>query len=957
MKRFVSFCCVLALLFTALPFSAFAANSSITGGADVEYSVNENLYVDYLAQYANGKNATQSVVLNGNNFVSASKVISSSHTDNLGVKFDNTAVNTEDGGYAVYNFNIPEDGFYDLSATYVPLNLDGNDIIVKLEIDGKYLFDDAEEFELPRYWKDDGDFRTDKHGNEYAPPQVETGYFQTVRVYDRLGIQNFPYKFYLTKGVHTVKFTFDTGKIALAKIGFIAPEAMLPYEELEKIYEQKGYKSADKKTEPIVIEAEDAYLKNTLSAIAKSDCGSAEITPASAVLELVNYFGGANWKTPNDEVVWKFTVKEPGLYKLGMLYKQDLNLNLFSYRYIKIDGETPFAECANTKFGYGIGWEYQVLGGEKDPYAFYLDAGEHTISLKVTLGETSEMYEMLKYLTDDIGNLYLDMTMITGETPDSNRDYELHKQIPQFVERLTEYKNTANEIIDKMNATSAGDTNSFIAALQNMARVLNNMITTPYEAQDYIPDYYTNYSTVASWLYDMKNMPLCIDQFCFTPLNGDFYRKEVSFFEDLSFGFKRFIASFSDIYEVDNKTDDSKLTLWVNWGRDQSMILNSLISERFTPATGIDVDLKITSASLLMGMLSGNAPDLSLHMGRSEPVNLAMRGALYDLTQFDDYEDQLKKFAKGAEEPYKYKGGVYALPDVQGFYCMFYRKDVLQKLGVGVPQTWDDFLAAANILQINNMDVWLPEPGGVGLYASLLQQRGGQIYNDERNATELNGVTAYNAFKYWVDMYTKKKIPVSASFYNRLRSGTMPLGIDAYTLYTTLTEAAPEIQGRWGIALVPGTERVDAEGNKYIDRTIVGSGSGCVIIKPKTDTEATRKKVQNAWEFLKWWTEADTQLSYNNNVESVLGSVARTATSNIEAFAGMAWDKDDLKILLEQRSYIKEVPEVPGSYFLVRSIDQAFWNVINSNVQPKDALYKWADICNNEIERKIKEYS
>ena len=957
MKRFVSLCCVMAILLCAMPLTAMAANTTTTEKTDLSYFVDENLYLDYLEQYVNTSNSTASVVVDGGAFLSASKVIRSSHTDNLGETYVNTAVNLEDGGYAIYKFDIPETGLYDLSATYVPLELNGNDIIVKVEIDGQYPFSDAEGFELPRFWKDDGDLRTDKYGNQYAPPQIEAGYYSTVRVYDKLGIQNNPYKFYLTKGSHTVKFTFDTCKIALAKIGFVAPEAMLSYEEIKSVYSQKGYSSAKADTQPIVIEAENAYLKNTLSAIAKSDCGSPEITPASAVLELINYFGGANWKTPNDEVSWKFTITEPGLYKLGMLYKQDLNLNLFSYRHLKIDGETPFAECANTKFGYGIGWEYKVLGNEEDPYAFYLDAGEHTLSLKATLGETAEVYEMLKYFTDDIGNLYLDMTMITGESPDSNRDYELHKQIPDFVERLTEYRDTCDNISSIMKETSAGDTNSFIAALNNMSRVLNNMIETPYEAQDFIPDYYTNYTTVASWLYDMKNMPLCIDQFCFAPIDSEFSVKEVSFFEDFSFGFKRFMASFSDIYEVDNKTSDDKLTLWVNWGRDQSMILNSLIGERFTAQTGIAVDLKITSASLLMGMLSGNAPDLSLHMGRSEPVNLAMRGALYDLSQFDDYEEQLEKFAAGAEEPYKYRGGVYALPDVQSYYVMFYRKDILQKLGVEVPNTWDEFLSATNIFQINNMDVWLPEPGAVGMYASILQQRGGQIYNDERNATELNGVAAYNAFKYWVDMYTKKKIPVQADFYNRLRSGTMPLGIAAYTTYTTLMEAAPEIQGRWGIALVPGTERTDADGNTYIDRTIVGSGSGCVIIKPKSDTEVSRRKVEHAWEFLKWWTNADTQLSYNNNVESVLGAVARTATSNVEAFAGMSWDKDDLKILLEQRSYIKEIPEVPGSYFLVRSIDQAFWNVVNSNVQPKDALYKWADICNNEIERKIKEYS
>ena len=388
------------------------------------------------------------------------------------------------------------------------------------------------------------------------------------------------------------------------------------------------------------------------------------------------------------------------------------------------------------------------------------------------------------------------------------------------------------------------------------------------------------------------------------------------------------------------------------------MVLNSLINEYFTPQENIKVDLKITSCSLLMGMLSGNAPDLSLHMSRTEPLNLAMRGALYDLSKFDDFDDVTKSFAESATLPYTYKNGVYALPDTQSFYVMFYRKDVLDKLGIEVPQTWDEFLTAVSVLQINNMDAYIPYVqitdastvntgvGGLNLYATILQQFGGSFYNDELDECIIDSPVGFSAFKYWTEMYTKKKLPTTASFYNRFRSGTIPLGIEAYTQYTTLMEAAPEIQGRWSIALVPGTRKEDGT----IDRTISGSGSGCAIIR-------TSENIDEAWKFLKWWTSADTQLNYNNNVEAILGAVSRVTTANVEAFSRMAWEKKDLELLLEQRSYIREIPEVPGSYFVSRSIDQAFWNVVESNAQPKDTLYKWSKICNSEIDRKIAEYA
>ena len=76
-----------------------------------------------------------------------------------------------------------------------------------------------------------------------------------------------------------------------------------------------------------------------------------------------------------------------------------------------------------------------------------------------------------------------------------------------------------------------------------------------------------------------------------------------------------------------------------------------------------------------------------------------------------------------------------------------------------------------------------------------------------------------------------------------------------------------------------------------------------------------------------------------------------------EAFEQMTWNEDDLSILLEQRKNIVEVPEIPGGYYLTRAVDQAYWQVINKTKNVKDALVYWSDVADNEIARKIKQYS
>ena len=70
----------------------------------------------------------------------------------------------------------------------------------------------------------------------------------------------------------------------------------------------------------------------------------------------------------------------------------------------------------------------------------------------------------------------------------------------------------------------------------------------------------------------------------------------------------------------------------------------------------------------------------------------------------------------------------------------------------------------------------------------------------------------------------------------------------------------------------------------------------------------------------------------------------------------MSWKPEDLKIILEQWSQVKEIEEIPGSYYLTRSLDQAFWSVINGSSTAKEAITEWSRITDNEIKRKIAEY-
>ena len=144
---------------------------------------------------------------------------------------------------------------------------------------------------------------------------------------------------------------------------------------------------------------------------------------------------------------------------------------------------------------------------------------------------------------------------------------------------------------------------------------------------------------------------------------------------------------------------------------------------------------------------------------------------------------------------------------------------------------------------------------------------------------------------------------------------------------------------------IPGTENEDGT----IDYTSSGGGTGCCIMKDSKHPEL-------AWEFLKWWTDEDTQLTFSIDVESILGPSGRVALSNVNAIKSLSWSDGTIEELLNAWENVKEIPEYPGSYYVSRSVYQAFWNVVQKNKNPKEMLAKYGKEADDEIARKWEQY-
>lgn len=986
MKKCLAVVLALLMMVSAFQFVAFAEKADAAPGTtttdeSVTTTGQNDTYGSYLDENSSYKDATKDIVIPANSYTKldpmkkVNKVnnkvsvgafsVEKEITDEFAVAKKNVLKWTGETGSATYSFKVEEAGFYEIQLTYLPIVGRGLPLSMSFKIDGEFPYEALDSVNFERTWVDSKpEGVSDGNGNVYASEQIEKFMFIDRKATDRTGQYADPLKIALDAGVHTITVTALSGEFYLADITLAAPQQVLNYKDYIAQYDKGDYYEGKE----IQIEGEDAVYKSTASLNPLIDNSDPAVVPTKPFKELINYIGSTGWQTPGETLTWEIEVPEDGLYKVGFRYRQNVVINGNAYRSLKVDGVTPFAEAKEVAYGYGGNWQFNEItyktgeiykkgknkGKPVEETAYlYLTKGKHQLSLTVTLGEMGEISQAVNDITYEIGDLYLKMKMITGEKIDSKRSYEFFEQIEGFNDTLQRNIDRINATCDRVVEITGESTNTYTATMQNMARVMQEMLDDQYRAQKYVNEYYTQYCSLAALVSDLAEMPVDIDQIILAAPEKEYEKELAGFADKFVYGCERLVTSFMDDYRYTTTSEDGRkvLTLWVTWGRDQTQILTSLVKDSFEAEhPGVKVNVQIVGASLIQAILLGEGPDLLLHQPRTEPVNYGMRNALVDLSEFEDYEEVIKRFQPSATVPYTLGNAVYGIPDTQSFNIMFYRTDIFEEMELNVPRTWDEYREVTALLQRQNLQAGFgaPQSADIGVidgFATFLKQSGAQLYNDDLTATAIADGVAIERFVYWTEFFTHLGYEESFDLYNRFRSGTMPIGITGYGMYVLFSQAAPEITGKWSIALAPGTMQEDGT----INYTQADSGNACVIPKISRNKDL-------AWEFIKWWTSDNTQYRYSTMVEAILGEVGRVNTANVEALKRLPWESNDLDVLLEAWSYVDALEQVPGGYYVARAIYQAFWNTVNQSENPKDMIVRWGKVADQEIARKREEY-
>ena len=909
-------------------------------------------YDGYLRAHADAKAAKESVKVDVSAFEGDAEV----RQDAEGSDY----VYTGDGSHVTWKVPISQSGMYNVKIEYMAMESRGVDLEREFHINGERPFSGAGQLTFNRLWTDAKEVEKDNQGNDIRPSQKEVFAWQTAYFKDDMGYNVEPYEFYFEEGENTISLLAINEPTGIRAIELVPVQVKKTYKEY--ISEKPEVQMSDEaRNWSVTIQGESAALRSSPSLYARYDRSSPDTVPYSVENTILNYIGGDPWRTAGQWIEWSFEVPEDGYYTISVKARQAYQRGAVSARSLYIDGEIPFEEADTISFDYNTSWDLYTLSGEDgEAFRFYLKEGVHTIRLEATLGEMGTILSQMEESIYRLNLIYRKLLVLTGVNPDRFRDYNLAKVYPDAIKAMDLESKRLYKLVDDTVAIT-GQKSDRVAVAQTLAKQLERFV----DNNDMITKQFTNFKdNITSLGTAMQNMSECKLDIDMIIVSGDkaslpkvrdgFLAK--AFHEIRSCATSYFVDynSLGNKYEEGDEED--LIEVWIVTGRDQSTVLKTMIDDTFTPEHNIKVNVKLVIAdTLLTAVVAGNGPDVVLSLGSWFPVNYAMRNAVEDLTQFEDFDTVIEPFYESAILPAEYNGGIYALPETQEFSVLFYRKDVLEELEVTPPDTWDDLIALLPTIQGNNMSVGISYPDiatvDLSILNSLIYQNGGRIYDDDGKKTLIDEESGVTAFKLYTSLYNDYGLPTVFDFVSRFRSGEMPVGIANYSVYNTLVVSAPEIRNLWDFALFPGTVRVDENGNSYIDRSVHSQGLSCMMIA--TDDEKVK---QNAWEFMKWWVSTDAQVRFGREIESILGSSARYTTANREALKQLAWSSDQLKILEEQMATTVGFREIAGGYSTTRHMTNAIRRVINTKEDARETLITYARTINEEIRIKRKEF-
>ncbi len=889
------------------------------------------------------------------------------------------------GDTATFVITAPEDGVYVFS--FDQLSYNEESILtteMTITLNGEVPFYEANRVVYESLWVDDDTVATDRYGNQIVSVPDKALLWQKSYIGDASYRYTTPLKLELSEGENIVTLKITEGDVLIGNFYLSAEEEVSSY--------VTGNTTVEGDDTYYAIQAELPTYKNDSSIRATCEYDP-DLYPYSSSKKVLNIIDSASFCDSGMELTYEVEVAKAGYYYIAFNYRQSDKVDFPVFMNIKINGEYQNDEMISYPFYYAKSFTKMTLEASDGNYmAVYLEEGVNTISIQLANDKLRETLETFDRIMSEISAVSLEITKVAGNTDSKYRSIDIEDYLPDIIDTLTEWRDDLQEAYDYLlsfsEEDSCGTISYLLTAIDNIDDLIENKEDIPYRRKELCTNTSSISQDIANAMSELTANNISIDAiYIYTEDSADQIPGKTNIFKKIWEAIKRFIASFSSQdYSVGN-TDETHLQVWINRPRQYLEIFQQLIDESFTPATGIEVDLCIMpdASKLILANAAGEAPDVAQAIDYTQPYELAIRGALVDLTQFEDYAEVMSVFPEGLLVPATIGDSIYALPETFYFWVLFYRTDILEQLNIEVPTTIDEVQELIPKLKNLGFDFFYPTAGttgqrSFGMTTPLFYQYGASMYNQtdenwdgtgEYYETAIDSEAALEAFETLTELFTIYDIPQEiTSFYQHFRNGDIPIGISDYFMYSLLINAAPEIENSWGISIVPGIPETDEDGNIVYDENgdmvinteTAGAAQSSVIMDNGIETDivltdgSTMSREDAAWAYLSWLMSTETQTDFGIILQTSYGKEYIWNSANMEAFAELPWKSRDKEIILEAMANIVETPRIPGTYMLERELSNAYINVVTNGKVLRTSLDSAIKNIDRETKRKLQEF-
>ncbi|MGF7046906.1 multiple sugar transport system substrate-binding protein [Paenibacillus sp. DS2015] len=323
---------------------------------------------------------------------------------------------------------------------------------------------------------------------------------------------------------------------------------------------------------------------------------------------------------------------------------------------------------------------------------------------------------------------------------------------------------------------------------------------------------------------------------------------------------------------------------------------------------------------LLTAIASKSGPDV-VQMGTTWVPEFGGADVLLDLTSYLEQYPNLNKenFYEGSVDTMSVNDKIVGIPWYVETRALYYRTDLLAEVGYPEgPKTWDELKDAGKKLVANGEGKYaIPIDAKDANYLAMYAYQNGSKLIDENREAQLNQPEFQESIEFLKSLYDEGLTPTGSDrdIFAAFKDGTFPMFISGPWMIASVKEKAPEIDGKWAIAVLPAEKT---------NTSFMGGANLSVFNFSKNQDEAVK--------FISYMTDKETQLKWYD--------LGKDLPSVTEAWSDSRLADPLIATFGEQLKNAKPVPFVKEWEEISQAIIASFEEITVGGVDVKTELDK-----------------